>query len=190
MTTGSIISWQKDRGKVETVTDFIFLGSKITVDGDWSYEIKRCLLLGRKAMANLDNILKNREITLPTMVSIIKSMAFPVVMYGCERWTIKKVEHRRSDAFKLWCWRILLRVPWTARRSNLSILKDINSEYSLEDWCWSSNTLVTWYEEPIHCKRPWCWKRLRAGEERSDRGWDSLMASPTQWTWVWANSRK
>ena len=126
MTTDSIISWQKDGEKVETVTDFIFLGSKITIDGDWSYEIKRCFLLGRKAMANLGSILKNREITLPRKVPIIKSMAFPVVMYGCESWTIKKVECQRSDAFKLWCWRILLRVPWTVRRSNLSILKDIN----------------------------------------------------------------
>ena len=126
MTTDSIISWQKDGEKVETVTDFIFLGSKITIDGDWSYEIKRCFLLGRKAMANLGSILKNRKITLPRKVPIIKSMAFPVVMYGCESWTIKKVECQRSDAFKLWCWRILLRVPWAMRRSNLSILKDIN----------------------------------------------------------------
>ena len=115
MTTDSIISWQKDGEKVETVTDFIFSGSKITIDGDWSYEIKRCFLLGRKAMANLGSILKNREITLPTKVPIIKSMAFPVVMYGCESWTIKKVEHQWSDAFKLWCWRILLRVPWAMR---------------------------------------------------------------------------
>ena len=150
MTTDSIISWQKDGEKVETVTDFIFLGSKITIDGDWSYEIKRCFLLGRKAMANLDSILKNREITLPTKLPIIKSMAFPVVMYGCESWTIKKVERWRNGAFKLWCWRILLRVPWTARRSSLSILKDINPEYSLEDWCWSSNTLATWCKEPTH----------------------------------------
>ena len=117
MTTDSIISWQKDGEKVETVTDFIFLGSKITIDGDWSYEIKRCFLLGRKAMANLGSILKNRKITLPRKVPIIKSMAFPVVMYGCESWTIKKVECQRSDAFKLWCWRILLRVPWAMRRS-------------------------------------------------------------------------
>ena len=115
MTTDSIISWQKDGEKVETVTDFIFSGSKITIDGDWSYEIKRCFLLGRKAMANLGSILKNREITLPTKVPIIKTMAFPVVMYGCESWTIKKVEHQWSDAFKLWCWRILLRVPWAMR---------------------------------------------------------------------------
>ena len=118
---------------METVTDFIFLGSKITVDGDCSHEIKRRLLLGRKVMTNLDSILKSRDITLPTKVHIVKTMVFPVVMYRCESWTIKKAEHRRIDAFELWCWRRLLRVPWTARRSNQSILKKINSEYSLEE---------------------------------------------------------
>ena len=117
---------------METVTDFIFLGSKITLDGNCSYEIKRCLLLGRKALTNLDSILKSRDFTLPTKVHIVKAMVFPVVMYGCENWTIKKVEHQRIDAFKLWCWRRLLRVPWTARRANQSILKEINPEYSLE----------------------------------------------------------
>ena len=115
-----------------TVTDFIFLGSKITADGDCSHEIKRCLLLRRKAMTNQDNILKNRDITLPTKVCIVKAMIFPVVMYGCESWTIKKAEHRRVDASELWCWRRLLRVPWTARRSNQSILREISPEYSLE----------------------------------------------------------
>ena len=117
---------------METVTDFIFLGSKITSDGDYSHEIKRCLLLGRKAMTNLDSILKSRDITLPTKVHIVKAMVFPVVMYGCESWTIKEAEHQRMDAFKLWCWRRFLRVPWTVRRSNQSILKEINPEYSLE----------------------------------------------------------
>ena len=117
---------------METVTDFIFLGSKITADGDYSHEIKRCLLLGRKAMTNLDSILKSRDITLPTKVHLVKAVVFPVVMYGCESWTIKKVEHRRIDAFELWCWRRLLRVPWTARRANQSILKEISPEYSLE----------------------------------------------------------
>ena len=117
---------------METVTDFIFLGSKITVDADCSHEIKRHLLLERKAMTNLDNILKSRGITLLTKVCILKAMVFPVVMYGCESWTIKKAEHQRIDAFELWCWRRLLRVPWTARRSNPSILKEINPEYSLE----------------------------------------------------------
>ena len=118
-------------GKVERVT-FFFLGSKITVDGDCSHEIKRRLLLRRKVMINLDSILKSRDITLPTKVCQVKAMVFPVVMYGCESWTIKKAEHRRIDAFELWCWRRLLRVPWTARRPNQSILKEISPEYSLE----------------------------------------------------------
>ena len=117
---------------METVTDFIFLGSKITTDGDCSHEIKRCLLLGRKAMTNLDSILKNRDITLPTMVHLVKTMVFPVVIYGCESWTIKKAEHQRTDAFELWCWRRLLRVPWTTRRSKQSIIEEISPEYSLE----------------------------------------------------------
>ena len=117
---------------METLTDFTVLGSKITADGDCSHEIKRCLLLGRKAMTNLDSILKSRDITLPTKVHLGKAMVFPVVMYGCESWTIKKTEHQRIDAFELWCWRRLLRVPWTARRSNQSILKEISSEYSVE----------------------------------------------------------
>ena len=117
---------------MKTVTDFIFGGSKITVDGDCSHEIKRCLLLGRKVVTNLDRILKSRYITLPTKVSLVKAMAFPVVMCGCESWTIKKGEHGRIDVFELWCWRKLLRVPWMARRSNQSILKEISSEYSLE----------------------------------------------------------
>ena len=117
---------------METVTDFIFLGSKITADGDWSHEIKRCLLLGRKAMTNLDSILKSRDITLPTKVRLVKAMVFPVVTCGCQSCTIKKAEHWRIDAFEVWCWRRLLRVPWTPRRSNQSILKEISSEYSLE----------------------------------------------------------
>ena len=117
---------------METVADFIFWGSKITADADYSHEIKRRLLLGRKVMTNLDSILKNRDITLSTKVHLVKAMVFPVVMYGCERWTIKKAEHGRIDAFELWCWRRLLRVPWTARRSNQSILKEISPDYSLE----------------------------------------------------------
>ena len=117
---------------METVTDFIVLGSKITADGDCSHEIKRRLLLGRKVMTNLDNILKSRDITLPTKVRLVKAMVFPVVMYECESWTMKKAEHRRIDAFELWCWRRLLTVPWTARRSNQSILKEISPDYSLE----------------------------------------------------------
>ena len=117
---------------METVTDFIFLGSKITADGDCSHDIKRHFLLGRKAMTNIDSILKSRDVTLPTKVCLVKTMVFPVVMYGCESWTIKKAEHQRSDAFELWCWSRLLRVHWTARRSNQSILKEINPEYSLK----------------------------------------------------------
>ena len=117
---------------MQAVTDFIFLGSKITADGDCSREIKRHLVLGRKAMTNLDSISKSRDITLPTRVHLVKAMIFPLVMYGCESWAIKKAEHRRIDAFKLWCWRRLFRVPWTARRSNWSVLKEISSEYSFE----------------------------------------------------------
>ena len=129
MASGPITSWQIDG---ETVRDFILGGSKITADGDCSHEIKRNLLLGRKVMTNLDSILKSRDITLPTKVRLVKAVVFPVVMYRCERWTIKKAECQRIDAFKLWCWRRLLRVPWTARKSNQSILKEINPEYSLE----------------------------------------------------------
>ena len=132
MASSPITSWQIDEKTMETVTDFIFGGSKITADGDCSHEIKRCLLLGRKAMTNLDSILKSRDITLLTKVPLIKAMVFPVVMYGCESWTIKKAEHQRIDAFELWCWRRLLRVPWTARRSNQSVLREISPEYSLE----------------------------------------------------------
>ena len=132
MAPSPITSWQTDGGKVETVADFISLGSKITVNGDCSHKIHRCLLLGRKAMTNLDSILKSRNITLPTKVQIVKALVFPVVMYGCESWTRKKAEHQRVVAFELWCWRRLLRVPWTARRTKQSILKEISSEYSLE----------------------------------------------------------
>ena len=132
MVSGPITSWQIDGETMETARDFIFLGSKITADGDCSHEIKRCLLLGRKVMTNLDSILTSRDITLSTKVSLVKAMVFPVFMYGCERWTIKKAERRRIDAFELWCWRRLLRVPWTARTSNQSILKEIIPRYSLE----------------------------------------------------------
>ena len=130
--SGPITSWQIDGETMETVRDFIFLGLEITADGHCSHEIKRRLLLGRKTMTNLDSILKSRDITLPTKVHLVKAMVFPVVMYGCESWTIKKAERRRIDAFELWFWRRLLRVPWTARRSNQSILKEISPEYSLE----------------------------------------------------------
>ena len=132
MASGPVISWQIDGETVEIVADFIFLGSKITVDGDCSHEIKRRLLLGRKVMSNLDSIFKSRDITLPAKAHLVKAMVFPVVMYGCESWTLKKAEHQRIDAFELWCWRRLLRVRWTARRSNQSILKEINLGISLE----------------------------------------------------------
>ena len=132
MASSPITSWQIGGETVETVADFIFLGSKITADGDCLHEIKRRLLLGRKAMTNLDSILKSRDITLPTKVHLVKAMIFPVVMYGCESWAIKKAEHQRIDAFELWCWRRLLRVTWTARRSNQSILKEISPGCSLE----------------------------------------------------------
>ena len=131
MVSGPITSWQIDGETVETVTDFIFGGSKITAYGDCSHEVKRCLLLGRRVMSNLDSILKSRDITLPTKVHLVKAMVFPVVMYGCESCTIKKAGHRNIDAFELWCWRRLLRVPWTARRSNNSILKEISPGCSL-----------------------------------------------------------
>ena len=132
MASGPITSWEIDMERVETVANFILGGSKITADGDCSHEIKRYLLLGRKVMTNLDSILKSRDITLLTKVNLVKAMVFPVVMYGCENWTIKKAEHRRIDAFELWCWRKLLRVPWTARKSNQSILKKISPEFSLQ----------------------------------------------------------
>ena len=132
MASSPITSWQIEGETVETVSDFIFLGFKITADGDCSHEIKRCLLFGREVMTNLDSILKSRYITLPTKVRLVKAMVFPVVMYGCESWTVKKAERRIIDAFELWCWRRLLRVPWTARRSNQSILKEISPGCSLE----------------------------------------------------------
>ena len=140
-------------------------------------------------MTNLDSILKSRDITLPTKVHLIKPMVFPVIMYGCESWTIKKVEHCKTNAFELWCWRRLLRVPWTAR-SNQSILKEINPEYSLEGLMLKLklNTLATWCKELTHWKRPWCWERLKAGGEGDNRGWDGWMASWTQWAWDWAIS--
>ena len=132
MASCPITSWQIHRKTVETVADFIFGGLQITADGDCSHEIKRCLLLGRKVMTNLDSILKSRDITLPTKVHLVKAMVFPVVLYGCESWILKKAEHRKIDAFELWYWRRLLRVTWTTRISNQSILKEISPEYSLE----------------------------------------------------------
>ena len=146
--------------------------------------------LGRKVITNVDSVLKSRDITLSTKVHLVKAIVFPVVIYGCESWTIKKAKRWRIDAFKLWCWRRLVRVPWTARRSNQSILKRSALGVHWKDWCWSwnSNTLATWCKEVTHLKRPRCWERLRAGIEGDDRGWDGWMASPIQWTWVWIDS--
>ena len=157
---------------------------KITADGDCSHEIKRRLLLGRKLMTKLESILKSRDITLPAKVHLVKAMVFLVVTFGRESWSIKKAECRRIDAFELWCWRRLLRVPWTARRSNQSILK-VNPECSLEGLMLKTKLqiLATWCEELTHLKRPWRWERLKAGGEGDDRRWDGWMASPTQRTW-------
>ena len=144
MASGPITSWQIDGETMETVADFILGGSRITADGDGSHEIKRRLLLGRKVMTNLDSIFKSRVITLPTKVRLVKAMVFPVVMYGCESWTVKKAERQRIDAFELWCWRRLMRVTWTARRSNQSILKGISPECSLEGLMLKLKTPILW----------------------------------------------
>ena len=175
---------------METVADFIFLGSKITADGNCSHEIKRCFLLGRKVMTNLDNILKSIDIILSTNVNLVKTLVFPVVIYGWENWTIKKAEHQRTDVFELWCWRRLLNIPWTARRSNQSTLKEISPEFSLEGLMLKLKLqyLATWCKELTDWKRPWCWVRLRVGGEGADRGCDGWKASLTQWKWVWVNS--
>ena len=173
-------------GKLETVADFIIWASKITADGDCSHEIKRRSLLGSKVMTNLDRLLKSRDMTLRTKVHTVKAMVFPGVMYGCENWTIKEAEHQRTDAFELWCWRRLLRVPWATRRSNQSILITMNPEYSLEGLMlklqhfghlmWRANSLE---------------KTLMLGkiEGRRIRGWQRIrwMSSPTQWMWVWVS---
>ena len=189
MAYGSITSWQIDGETMETIRDFIFLGLKITAEGDCSHEIKGCLWLGRKAMTNTDSILKSKNITLLTKVHLVKAMVFPVVMYGCESWTIKEAEHWRIDAFELWCWRRLLRVLWTARRWNQSILKEISPKYSLEGLMLKLKlTLANWWEELTHWKRPWCWEGLKAGGEGDGRGWEGWMTSLIQWTLVWVSS--
>ena len=172
MASGPITSWQIDGETVEKVIDFIFGGSKITADGDCSHEIKRYLLLERKVMTNLDSILKSRVITLPTKVCLVKAMVFPVVLYGCESWTIKKAEHQRIDAFELWCWRRLLRVPWTARRSNQSILKKISPEYSLEGLMLKLKLQYFGHlmQRADSLEKSLMLGRLRAGGEGDDRG--------------------
>ena len=184
-------SWEIDGETGEIVSDFILGGSKITADGDCSHEIKRRLLLGRKVMTNLGVILKSRDITLPTKVCLVKAMVFPVVMYGCEIWTVKKVEHQRIDAFELWCWRGLLRVPWTAKKSNQSILKEISPGYSLKGLMLKLKLQYFGHlmRRADSLKRPWCWEGLGAAGGGDDRGWDGWMASLTRWTWVWVNSR-
>ena len=183
MASGPITSWEINGETVETVSDFIFWGSKITADGDCSHEIKRCLLLGRKVMTNLDSIWKSRDINLPTKVRLIKAMVFPVVMYGCESWTIKKAERQRIAVMKT------LESPLDYKDIKPVHPKG-NPPWNIhwKDWCSSSNTLATWCEEPTHWKSPWCWERLKAGGEGDDRGWDGWMTSPTWWTWVWASS--
>ena len=185
MASGPITSWQIDGETVETVAEFIFWGSKITADVDYSHEIKRRLLLGRKVMTNLDSMLKSRDISLPAKVCLVKAMVFPAVMHGCERWTVKTAEHRRIDVFELWCWRRLLRVPWTARRSNQSILKEISPGCSLEGLMLK---LKLQYFSHLMWRADSFEKTLMLGGEGDDRGWDGWMALLTQWTWVWLNS--
>ena len=163
------------------VRDFIFLGSKMTADGDCNHEIERCLLLGRKAMINLDSILESRDITLLTKVTLVKAMVFPVVMYGCESWTIKKAERQRIDAFELWGWRRLLRVPWTARRANQSIWKEINPEYSLEDLVLKLQYFGHLMGRADSLEKTQMLERLKAGGEGDDRE-DGWMATLVQWT--------
>ena len=174
MTSGPITSWQIDGETMETVTDFILGGSKITADGDCGHEIKRCLLLGRKAMTNVDSILKSRDIILSTKVHLVKAMVFPVVMYGCENLTIKKAEHWRTDAFELWCCRRLFRVPWTARKSNQSMLKKISPECSLKGQMLKMKLQYFGHlmrrVDSLKNESLWGWEGLGAGGEGDDRG--------------------
>ena len=186
MASSPITSWQIDGETIEMVRLY-FWGLQNQCRWWPAMKLKDAYSSeGKLWPTNLDSILKSRDITLPTKVHPVKAMVFPVVMYGCESWTIKKAECQRIDAFELWCWRGLLRVPWTARRSNQSFIKEISPKYSLEGLMLklNSNTLATWCEELTHLKRPWCWERLKAGGEGDDRGWDAWTASPTQWTWV------
>ena len=187
MTSHPITSWQINGGKKWTERQILFsLARKITEDSDWSHEIKRFLLLGRKAMTYIDSILKSKDVTLLTKVHIVNATVFPIVMYGYEIWTTKNAEHLRADVFEQWCWRRLLRVPWTARRSNQPILKKINLEYSLVGLMLKLK--LQYFEVLTLWKTPWCWERLRAGGDEGNRGWDGCVTSRTQWTWIWANS--
>ena len=191
MSSGPITSWQIEGGNVEAVTDFLFLGSKITSDGDCSHEIRRQLLLGRRAMTKLDSVLKSKDIILLTKVHLVQAMVFPVVMYGCESWTIKKAECWRIDAFELWCWRRLLRVPWKAR-PNQSILKEIYPEYSLEGLMLKLKLQYFGHlmRTADSLEKTLTRERLKAEGEEGNRGWHGWMASSIQWTWPWANSRR
>ena len=181
------------RGKSGNSDRFYFLGSKITTDGDCcSHEIKKCLFFGRKTMTNLNIILKSRDITLPTNVHTVKAMVFPVVIYGCESWIIKKAEHQRTYAFKLWCWRILLRVPWTTRRSNQSILKEINAEYSVEGLMLKLKLQYFGHLMQVtdSLENTLMLGKIEGKRRRGGRGQDGSMVPSTQWTWIWAYSRR
>ena len=190
MVSSPITSWQIDGETVETLADFIFGGSKITADGDCRDEIKRCLLLGRKVMTNLDSVLKSRDITLSTKVHLVKAMVFPVVAYGRENWTVKKAEHWRIDAFELWCWRRLLRVPWTARRSNQSILKEISPGSLLERVMLKLKLQyfghLMWRADSF--EKTLMLGKIEGRRRRDDKESDGWMASLTWWTWVWETS--
>jgi len=192
MASGPITSCGIAGETVETVSGFILLGSEITADGDCSLEIKRGLLLGRKVMTNLDSIFKSRDISLPTKACLLKSMVFPVIMYGCKSGTVKKAECWRIDAFELWCWRRLLRVPWSARRSNQSILKEISPGCSLERMMLNLKKKLQYFGYLIgrvdSLEKTLMLGGIGAGGEGDDTGRDGCMASPTQWTWVWVNS--
>ena len=190
MTSSPITSWQTDGETVETVADFFSGGYNITADGDCSHEIKRHLLLRRKVMINLDSKLKSRDIILPSKVHLVKALVFPVVMYGCESWTIKKAEQGIIDVFELWCWRRLLRVPWAARRSKQSILKEISPEYSLERLMLKLKLQYFGHlmRRTDSSEKTLKQEKIEGRGEGDDRGWDGWMASPTQWTWVWVRS--
>ena len=192
MASGPIISWQIDGETTETVAEYIFWfqnhcrwwlqpGNRKTLT-PWKESYDQPI----QHIKNQRDYFANKDY----FVRLVKAVVFPVVMYGCESWTINKAEQQRTDAFELWCWRRLFGVPWTARRSNQSILKRSVLGVHWKDWCcsWNSSTFTTWCEELTHLKRPWCWERLRAGGEEDNRGWDGWMASPTQWIWVWVDS--
>ena len=188
MASGPITSWKIDGETMETVRDFIFLGSKIPADGDCSHEIKRHLLLGRKAVINLDKILKSRDITWPKKFCVVKALIFPVVMHGWESWTIMKAECQRIDAFEFWCWSRLLRLPWTARRSDQSMIKEISPEYSLEGLMLKLHYLghLMWRTDSL--EKTLMLGKIKSRRRRGQRGWDGWMASPMRRTWVWASS--